>query len=102
MKADRDVIIVGAGAAGLTAAQYAARANLDALLLEELAPGGQCLIIDNLENYPGFPDPLTGIDENDPPLPEQLILMQNYPNPFNAETRIKFLLPHSGDISLAV
>jgi thioredoxin reductase (NADPH) len=62
MKADRDVIIIGAGAAGLTAAQYAARANLNTLLLEELAPGGQCLIIDNLENYPGFPDPLPGIE----------------------------------------
>lgn len=62
MKVDRDVIIVGAGAAGLTAAQYAARANLNTLLLEELAPGGQCLIIDNLENYPGFPDPLPGIE----------------------------------------
>jgi thioredoxin reductase (NADPH) len=62
MKADRDVIIVGAGAAGLTATQYAARANLNTLLLEELAPGGQCLIIDNLENYPGFPEPLPGIE----------------------------------------
>ena len=62
MKADREVIIIGAGAAGLTAAQYAARANLNTLLLEELAPGGQCLIIDNLENYPGFPDPLPGIE----------------------------------------
>ncbi len=62
MKADRDVIIVGAGAAGLTAAQYAARSNLNTLLLEELAAGGQCLIIDNLENYPGFPDPLPGIE----------------------------------------
>ena len=62
MKADRDVIIIGAGAAGLTAAQYTARANLNTLLLEELAPGGQCLIIDNLENYPGFPDPLPGIE----------------------------------------
>ncbi|MBN2551484.1 MAG: thioredoxin-disulfide reductase [Spirochaetales bacterium] len=62
MRADRDIIIIGAGAAGLTAAQYAARANLNTLLLEELAPGGQCLIIDNLENYPGFPEPLPGIE----------------------------------------
>jgi thioredoxin reductase (NADPH) len=62
MKADRDVIVIGAGAAGLTAAQYAARANLNILLLEELAAGGQCLIIDNLENYPGFPDPIPGIE----------------------------------------
>jgi len=62
MKADRDLIIIGAGAAGLTAAQYAARSNRNTLLLEELAPGGQCLIIDNLENYPGFPDPVPGIE----------------------------------------
>ncbi len=57
MKADRDLIIIGAGAAGLAAAQYAARANLPPLLLEELASGGQALIIDKLENYPGFPEP---------------------------------------------
>ncbi len=62
MKPERDLVIIGAGAAGLAAAQYAARANLNVLLLEELAPGGQCLIIDNLENYPGFPDPLPGIE----------------------------------------
>jgi len=62
MKADRDLIIIGAGAAGLTAAQYGARANRNTLLLEELAAGGQCLVIDNLENYPGFPEPLPGIE----------------------------------------
>ena len=62
MKADRDLIIIGGGAARLTAAQYAARANLNVLLLEEMATGGQSLIIDNLENYPGYPDPLPGIE----------------------------------------
>jgi thioredoxin reductase (NADPH) len=62
MKADKDLIIIGAGAAGLSAAQYGSRSNLDVLLLEELAAGGQCLIIDNLENYPGFPDPIPGIE----------------------------------------
>ncbi len=62
MKADRDLIIVGAGAAGLTAAQYAARANLSTLLLEELASGGQALIIDRLENYPGFPEVIPGTE----------------------------------------
>ncbi len=61
-KADRDVVVIGAGAAGLAAAQYAARANLNALVLEEMASGGQCLIIDNLENYPGFPQPIPGIE----------------------------------------
>ncbi len=62
MKADRDLIIIGAGAAGLSAAQYAARANLSTLLLEELASGGQALIIDRLENYPGFPEAIPGTE----------------------------------------
>ncbi len=62
MQADRDVIIIGGGAAGLTAAQYAARANLRTLLLEEMAVGGLCLIIDRLENYPGFPEPVSGFE----------------------------------------
>jgi thioredoxin reductase (NADPH) len=48
-----DLLIVGAGPAGLTAAQYGARANLRVLVIEELAPGGQVLNIDVLENYPG-------------------------------------------------
>ena len=48
-----DLIIIGAGPAGLTAAQYGARANLKTLVIEKLAPGGQALVIDVLENYPG-------------------------------------------------
>jgi thioredoxin reductase (NADPH) len=62
MEPDKDLIIIGGGAAGLTAAQYGARANLRTLLLDELAAGGQCLVIDRLENYPGFPEPLTGFE----------------------------------------
>ncbi|MDR1025574.1 MAG: FAD-dependent oxidoreductase [Treponema sp.] len=50
---DVDLIIIGAGPAGLTAAQYGARANLRTLVFEQLAPGGQVLTIDALENYPG-------------------------------------------------
>jgi thioredoxin reductase (NADPH) len=50
---DWDLIIIGAGPAGLTAAQYGARTNLRTLVLEQFAPGGQALIIDVLENYPG-------------------------------------------------
>jgi thioredoxin reductase (NADPH) len=50
---DADLIIIGAGPAGLTAAQYGARANLKVLVIEQLAPGGQVLLIDVLENYPG-------------------------------------------------
>jgi thioredoxin reductase (NADPH) len=50
---DVDLLIVGAGPAGLTAAQYGARANLNTLVIEQLSPGGQALLIDVLENYPG-------------------------------------------------
>lgn len=62
MNTDYDVAIIGGGAAGLTAAQYAARANLKVVIIEEMAPGGQCLIIADLENYPGFPEPISGIE----------------------------------------
>lgn len=55
-----DTIIIGAGAAGLSAAQYAARANLKVLVLEEMSHGGQALLIDRLENYPGLLDPVDG------------------------------------------
>lgn len=57
-----DLVIIGAGAAGLTAAQYGARANLTTLVIEQTANGGQCLQIEGLENYPGFPDPIDGYD----------------------------------------
>lgn len=60
MNPDYDIIIIGAGTAGLAAAQYACRANLRALVLEEKAPGGQVLLIDSLENYPGFAEPVDG------------------------------------------
>lgn len=54
MNADFDLIIVGGGAAGMGAAQYGARANLRTLVIEEMAHGGQALLIDKLENYPGL------------------------------------------------
>ncbi|MFZ4617753.1 MAG: thioredoxin-disulfide reductase [Rectinemataceae bacterium] len=62
MKQERDLVIIGGGAAGLSAAQYGARANLDTLLIEEMAPGGQALLIDGLENYPGILEPINGYD----------------------------------------
>ncbi len=55
-----DLAILGAGAAGMGAAQYGARANLKTLVIEELAHGGQALLIDRLENYPGLPEPVDG------------------------------------------
>jgi thioredoxin reductase (NADPH) len=62
MKTNRELIIVGGGSAGLSAAQYGARANLDVLVVEEMAPGGQALLIDELENYPGISEPINGYD----------------------------------------
>jgi len=62
MTIDQDLIIVGGGGAGLSAAQYGARGNLRTLLLEELSSGGQALLIDTLENYPGFLEPVNGFD----------------------------------------
>ncbi|MFW6338138.1 MAG: thioredoxin-disulfide reductase [Alkalispirochaetaceae bacterium] len=59
---DYDLVIVGGGAAGLTAAQYGARAALNTLVIEQAATGGQCLLIEGLENYPGFPEPINGTD----------------------------------------
>lgn len=58
----KDLIIVGAGPAGLTAGLYAARARLDVVLFEKMAPGGLVLLTDIVENYPGFPDGISGFE----------------------------------------
>ena len=57
-----DVVILGGGAAGLTAGIYASRARLSTILIEKAYPGGQIMMCENIENYPGFPEGTNGMN----------------------------------------
>ena len=61
-EASYDVVIVGGGAAGLTAALYSCRAGLNTVLLERMMTGGQVLNAERIENFPGFPDGISGAE----------------------------------------
>ena len=77
MKPEYDVIILGGGAAGLSAALYTVRAQLKTLVLEKLSLGGQIMLTSDIENYPGFPEGVLG--------PDLTVLMEKQVNRFGAE-----------------
>jgi len=60
--ADYELVVIGGGPAGLTAGIYAARSRLNFLIFEKVVPGGQILTTDWIENYPGFPEGLSGYE----------------------------------------
>ena len=73
-----DIIIIGGGPAGYTAALYASRAGLDTLVIEKMSIGGQMTLTDTIDNYPGFDEGIDGFTLG--------MKMQNSAHKFGAKT----------------
>ena len=93
-----DVVVVGGGPAGLTAALYAARARAKTIVFESAMPGGQITTTDHIENYPGFPEGLSGAELGE--------LMRAQAERHGAELRIfetvNGIRPHEGGWAMSV
>ena len=74
---DYDVVVIGGGAGGMTAALYAGRARLKTLLMEKSLIGGLATYTSEIENYPGFPEGIDGMTEDGmSPLSAQTIMQR--------------------------
>lgn len=90
-----DILIAGGGPAGLTAGIYAARGGMSAVIFDRTGPGGQMAFSDLIENYPGFPDGISGM--------ELSRLMEAQAEKFGARSRmeaIEGIFPEKGEITV--